>query len=108
MRSESEIRKEQAEDLRKVMGFPEGRRLVLRILDDVCCVGKSVMRSNPMCHEDERLVYNGAKQDVGHWLRDEVTKAAPLSLDLARGEQMARESMEKGKKPEKKAEENGE
>ncbi len=95
--NEQEIRAEQLADLRKMLGQPEGRRFILRLLNDVCCIRKSVMRSNPMAQVSERVVYNAGKQDIGKWLEDEADEAAPLALDLARGEAYARKQLEKPK-----------
>jgi hypothetical protein len=79
-RSEKEVRKEQADDIRAVMGSVGGRRFVLRVMEDVCGINMNPMRMPPDAAEvrpEERLPYNVAKLNVGRWLREEAKAAAP-------------------------------
>lgn len=83
-RSEKEVRKEQLEDMRAVMGSEGGRRFVLRVMEDVCGMNMNVMRMPPDAAEvrpEERMPYNAAKQNVGRWLREEARLAAPMEFD---------------------------
>ncbi len=99
MPSEEEIRKEQLEDLRSVANTDRGRRFLLRLLEDVCCMGLSAMRSTPMALPGERVLYNTAKHDIGKWLENELEQASPLALEVARKEGTAKNIQKRVPKP---------
>jgi hypothetical protein len=83
-RSEKKIREEQVAAVRLVMSTVGGRQFVLRLMEDVCGIYKSVFRfgapGSDVMHE-ERLAVNGAKQAIGQWLREEAKACAPIEFE---------------------------
>lgn len=72
--------REEREDLSSVMTTPAGRRLLWRWLQ-FCGTFESVISDNPLV-----MAHNSGRQDVGHMMMAEMTKANPqayleMSLD---------------------------
>jgi hypothetical protein len=110
-RSEKEIRKEQVDDVRAVMQMVGGRRMMLRFMEDVCGIHKSVFRMPPPgsdVTERERLAVNGAKQAVGQWLRAELMACAPVEYERMNLEAETQKAIEAQMADNRKALEKGE
>lgn len=56
------------EDIRKVCEIFEGRKLLWKIMNE-CKVNQSILELSA------KVYYNAGKQDVGHWLKDEIKNA---------------------------------
>ena len=83
---DEEKRDAQRDDLRWVMDDPRGRRVVRRLIGEVCCVFGTVTRDQPGLLPQERLAYNAGKQDVGHFLMDECSRAHPVGMQQMNAE----------------------
>lgn len=68
---ERRIRTRELMDVRTVLATEEGRRFVWRVLEE-CKVFRTVKAS-----DDSTTNYNAGKQDVGHFVMDEMLEARP-------------------------------
>lgn len=66
-------RERELNDLRVVLGTPEGQRLIWRFLSH-CKTFESIWSPNAQIH------YNSGMQDVGHFLMSEIVEAEPEAL----------------------------
>lgn len=82
-RKEKLRRERELDDLRAVLALPEGRRLAWRILAH-CNAFASIYDDGP------RIRYNAGRQDVGHFLLDEINDAEPEALFTMMREATAR------------------
>ena len=67
-------RKEEMEDLRRVMDTPEGLRVIERIMEETKLLAPNLFTGN------SGTFYNIGKRDLGLWLYHEVMEAAPASF----------------------------
>lgn len=71
----SEDRRKELDCVAAVMADPQGRAFVQRILVDRCSVfGSVVCQPHPALTMEQAMAYNGGRQDIGHWLMDEIAK----------------------------------
>lgn len=66
-------------DLQAVMGTPEGRRLLWRFIAE-CGIYKSIFVPS------SEIYYRAGRHDLGLWLVDQITTAAPLPYLLMQRE----------------------
>jgi hypothetical protein len=66
-----ERRRKELEDLRWLLGHPQGRRIVVRLLDEA-----GVYRSS-FNHSGSVMAFNEGKRHVGLFLIAELTEASP-------------------------------
>ena len=64
-----EIRRKELEDLRWLLGHPQGRRIALRLLDET-----GVFRSS-FNHSGSLMAFNEGKRNVGLWLTAELMES---------------------------------
>lgn len=66
-------REAEGEDLRKVLATLEGRKVMWRLLEH-CGVFETVWHASALIH------YNAGRQDVGHYVMQEIIKAEPKAF----------------------------
>lgn len=70
---ERRAREAEGEDLRKVLSTLEGRRVMWRLMSH-CGVFETVWENSARIH------YNAGRQDVGHYIMQEIIKAEPKAF----------------------------
>jgi hypothetical protein len=94
-RSEQEIEREHMEDVAWVMSTPRGRRFVWWLLGETGLF-ESVFRSpSHLVMSAERLVYNGARREIGLELHSELRKICPADFDTMGLEARLQKALEK-------------
>lgn len=100
--NEKELREQWLADVRWVMSSPRGRRFVREVIAR-CGLYESVFRQpSPMVLPEERLVFNGARRDLGQWVHDEATRSNPAAFELMNNEAAIAKHMEREPEAEKK------
>jgi hypothetical protein len=89
-----DVRKQEVEDVRRLMSDVAGRRFVYRLLSK-SGLNKSVFRERPLLRQQDWPIFNGAQRDFGQWIKDEVTRCAPVEYDRMVGEERERELLER-------------
>lgn len=74
-KKESFSRRDELDDIRFVLSYKQGRRLLWRLLKH-CNVFGSVWHPSALIH------HNSGKQDVGHFVMAEITEANPEAFLL--------------------------
>ena len=64
----------ESDDLRNMMNSTAGSDVLWRILER-CGAFRSVYNENP-----HSIYYNAGRQDLGHWLMEEMTTADPIAM----------------------------
>ncbi len=93
-RSDQEVEKERVEDVAWVMSGPKGRRFMWWLLGETGLY-ESVFRQPPMVRAEERLVYNGAKRELGLMLQSELRRICPTEFDTMGLEARVQKALER-------------
>lgn len=89
-----DVRKQEVEDVKAVMGTPAGRRFVYRLLDK-SGLYQTVFRPRDLVQPDLWPIFNGAQRDLGQWLCDEVGNCAPSAFDVMMAEKKEQRLLER-------------
>jgi len=94
-RSEQEIERERIEDMAWVMSSPRGRRFVWWLLGETGLFESVFRQPSPLVLAAERLVYNGARREIGLELHSELRRVCPTEFDTMSLEARVQKALEK-------------
>jgi hypothetical protein len=100
-RSEQEVERERADALAWVMGAPKGRAVMWWLLGETGLYESLFRQSSPMIRPEERVIYNGAKRELGLMLQSELRRVCPADFDTMGLEARLQKALEKGPFPKK-------
>lgn len=107
-RSEQEVQRDREETVRWVMSGPKGRAFMWWLLGETGLY-ESVFRQPPMVAPEERIVFNGARRDLGLMLQSELRRICPTQFDTMGLEARVQKALEtEPAKPVRKSEETDE
>jgi hypothetical protein len=100
-RSEHDVEKERFEDIAWVMSGAKGRRFMWWLLGETGLYESAFRQPSPMIRPEERVIYNGAKRELGLMLQSELRRVCPAEFDTMGLEARLQKALEKGPAPQK-------
>lgn len=100
-RSEHDVEKERIEALAWVMGSPKGRAFVWWLLGQTGLYESLFRHDSSMIRPEERLIYNGARRELGLMLQSELRRVCPAEFDTMGLEARLQKALERGPEPQK-------
>lgn len=80
-RSEHDVEKERFEDVAWVMSGTKGRRFMWWLLGQTGLYESVFRQDSNMIRPEERLIFNGAKRELGLMLQSELRRICPAEFD---------------------------
>jgi len=103
--SEKELREQWIADMRWVMSSPRGRRVVREVIARTGLYESVFRHPSPLVLPEERLIFNGARRDLGQWIHDEAMGCNPVAFELMNNEARMARQMEREPEAQKESEE---
>lgn len=100
-RSEQDVERERVEALTWVMSAPKGRSVMWWLLGETGLYESVFRHPSPMVRPEERVVYNGAKRELGLMLQSELRRVCPAEFDTMGLEARLQKALERGPAPHK-------
>jgi len=100
-RSEQEIERDRADALQWVMSAQKGRAFMWWLLGETGLYESLFRQPSPMIRPEERVIYNGAKRELGLMLNSELRRVCPAEFDTMGLEARMQKALEKGPVPQK-------
>src|SRR5689334_796987 len=94
-RTEHEIERERMEDMAWVMSSPRGRRFMWWLLGETGLYESIFRQPSHLVMAAERLVYNGARREIGLELQSELRRTCPTEYDTMGLEARVQKALEK-------------